>query len=590
MIISTALTTQMGQGESIPSRQIQRDASMQAASSESENINDSDRQNSGFSRLWNRFPSLQRVLGLRRAKRHRNDEGNSENGNRDRTTERSAFRSRYRGSLLNRNSPSLRSLSPPATPRSRIEGESQTSAIPQTDRLILENHQQEFERAARRFRSSIAALRNLNTQNNQSTLASNHEDENVSSSGGQEMQDHGSVNNLESPGTAIGRLPVRSVTSLADSNMEDYTRAVMNYINNSENTQQASVSPEESQLVMLSRFVFSVASGWVSVLMNSSSAHQSNNLEFPSSISGNVESGNVAFDEFLSLLHAGNLVQAMNAETNPRTAELIANAVDLEEESGPINLFRTFRFDNLHRNHEGQEVIPIIIVGIRSLRNSGSDEDDQPSADSPTLMHPSDLISSLVNSQNQTTSVSDNTGPNENVNEAEHISEDEQASTATEVNGISDNNGSSTQQAPETRNNNSQTDHQLPRSWAIYVREAFVPQNHPVLRAPSLFTDSPTYEDMLLLNSIIGIEKPPVASQKDLEKAGGVFPFTGTDERCLVCLSNFELNDECRRLKQCNHFFHRECIDQWLTSSQNSCPLCRTKGVASASTPSSPKP
>ena len=149
------------------------------------------------------------------------------------------------------------------------------------------------------------------------------------------------------------------------------------------------------------------------------------------------------------------------------------------------------------------------------------------------------------------------------------------------------------------------------RSWIIYVLGGQYPENHPILTTPSLFTDSPTYEDMLLLSALLGPAKPPVASREDVRGAGGVFrvvvreeeegagmeaergeegeeetgdeetgemggkiplmavPTEGEEEgfrireeRCLVCLCDFEAGEEVRRLVKCSHLFHRECIDQ----------------------------
>jgi hypothetical protein len=159
------------------------------------------------------------------------------------------------------------------------------------------------------------------------------------------------------------------------------------------------------------------------------------------------------------------------------------------------------------------------------------------------------------------------------------------------------------------------------RSWIIYVLGGSYPENHPLLNTPSLFTDSPTYEDMLLLSSLLGPAKPPVATEEDLASAPGLFrlkvgEYPGSiigeavaaeseevllisaEERCLVCLQNFEVSEEVRRLVQCEHMFHKECIDQvskilpslfslriltlylqWLTTGRNSCPLCRREGV-----------
>ncbi|KAF3775721.1 Equilibrative nucleotide transporter 3 [Nymphaea thermarum] len=43
---------------------------------------------------------------------------------------------------------------------------------------------------------------------------------------------------------------------------------------------------------------------------------------------------------------------------------------------------------------------------------------------------------------------------------------------------------------------------------------------------------------------------------------------------CAVCLSEFRNDDKLRLLPQCNHAFHSECIDKWL-SSRVTCPVCR---------------
>ena len=93
---------------------------------------------------------------------------------------------------------------------------------------------------------------------------------------------------------------------------------------------------------------------------------------------------------------------------------------------------------------------------------------------------------------------------------------------------------------------------------------------------------NPTYDDMMLLSSLLGPVKPPVASQEDvtsspgiyrivLRNQGGNFVATSEDglqnleipgtERCLVCLSEYELEEELRQLNKCSHTFHRECIE-----------------------------
>ncbi|OKL57072.1 hypothetical protein UA08_07593 [Talaromyces atroroseus] len=147
------------------------------------------------------------------------------------------------------------------------------------------------------------------------------------------------------------------------------------------------------------------------------------------------------------------------------------------------------------------------------------------------------------------------------------------------------------------------------RTWVIYVVGTNLSENHPAFATPSLFTDNPTYEDMILLSSLLGPAKPPVATQADVSSAGGLFRLVeyagslvaealegdqtisiGETERCLICLSDYEAAEEVRQLTSCKHIYHKECIDQWLTTGRNSCPLCRGQGVAESSPNSNPTP
>ena len=85
---------------------------------------------------------------------------------------------------------------------------------------------------------------------------------------------------------------------------------------------------------------------------------------------------------------------------------------------------------------------------------------------------------------------------------------------------------------------------------------------------------------MLLLSSLLGPAKPPVASREDVASAPGVYRIQrngnvlvasalngvariqiARGERCLVCLCDYEVDEEVRQLAKCAHLFHRECID-----------------------------
>ena len=144
------------------------------------------------------------------------------------------------------------------------------------------------------------------------------------------------------------------------------------------------------------------------------------------------------------------------------------------------------------------------------------------------------------------------------------------------------------------------SDTESTRSWIIYVLGGRYPENHPILTTPSLFSDNPTYEDMLLLSSLLGPAKPPVAQQQDVEASGGLFRILVAGERllaravhedgddgfietldidlvqdCQICLSAYNEGEVARRLKGCKHLFHKECIDEvCLPQSSLNCLIC----------------
>ncbi|KAK1438605.1 hypothetical protein QVD17_04414 [Tagetes erecta] len=51
-------------------------------------------------------------------------------------------------------------------------------------------------------------------------------------------------------------------------------------------------------------------------------------------------------------------------------------------------------------------------------------------------------------------------------------------------------------------------------------------------------------------------------------------------ESCAVCLYEFDAGDEIRRLTNCQHVFHRCCLDRWMDHNRKTCPLCRTPFVS----------
>lgn len=46
------------------------------------------------------------------------------------------------------------------------------------------------------------------------------------------------------------------------------------------------------------------------------------------------------------------------------------------------------------------------------------------------------------------------------------------------------------------------------------------------------------------------------------------------NDKCAVCQDTFEVN-QCYRKLQCNHIFHKKCIDPWFNKHSQECPVCR---------------
>jgi len=102
-----------------------------------------------------------------------------------------------------------------------------------------------------------------------------------------------------------------------------------------------------------------------------------------------------------------------------------------------------------------------------------------------------------------------------------------------------------------------------------------------------------SYDDLWMLSNLIGPARPITTTQEAIDGAGfpvgrfehavqGIRDVTtlGDATKCLVCMSEYEEGEDMRALK-CRHGFHQECIDKWLTTGANKCPVCRAAAVVS---------
>ena len=61
-------------------------------------------------------------------------------------------------------------------------------------------------------------------------------------------------------------------------------------------------------------------------------------------------------------------------------------------------------------------------------------------------------------------------------------------------------------------------------------------------------------------------------SSNSKTNANGKFDPNGM---CSICLCKFGKNSESIRQLICSHFFHSECIQEWIDNKHDKCPLCR---------------
>lgn len=111
-----------------------------------------------------------------------------------------------------------------------------------------------------------------------------------------------------------------------------------------------------------------------------------------------------------------------------------------------------------------------------------------------------------------------------------------------------------------------------------------LPRNMQMRLRGMMLHHRPSYEELLHLEERLGNVNRG-ASQDVIEQ--NTLPHTykkvtkkmdsdvddNLQEKCTICLSEFEDGEDVRRLP-CMHLFHIECVDQWLVTNKK-CPICR---------------
>lgn len=72
----------------------------------------------------------------------------------------------------------------------------------------------------------------------------------------------------------------------------------------------------------------------------------------------------------------------------------------------------------------------------------------------------------------------------------------------------------------------------------------------------------------------VGLDRPTIESYPKTELGESKRLPNPSDNICSICLSEYQPKETLRSIPECNHYFHANCIDEWLTLNAT-CPLCR---------------
>ncbi|PKI83386.1 hypothetical protein MVES1_002495 [Malassezia vespertilionis] len=226
-------------------------------------------------------------------------------------------------------------------------------------------------------------------------------------------------------------------------------------------------------------------------------------------------------------------------ETGAEASTRIRREGDLS--CGQLSFFRLHRFDPA----VGSPLIPCVLVGVRSLRA----DERLVGSDDPMLGRPAQP-----------------SAPGNDTNAA----------------------------SPDAGNTHTMQANAGTSRFVLFVSGGRYQEDHPLLTSQPRDAGRDLMFMMELLGTMAAMSaKPRTATASDIARSGlarvranelAALRDEGkvtenTSEKCLVCLEDWEAEDDCRILS-CQHVFHAECVDKWLEESSNSCPLCRSQAVA----------
>ncbi|BFG31943.1 hypothetical protein CerSpe_182170 [Prunus speciosa] len=109
---------------------------------------------------------------------------------------------------------------------------------------------------------------------------------------------------------------------------------------------------------------------------------------------------------------------------------------------------------------------------------------------------------------------------------------------------------------------------------AIIFVVALVLQLRDSRRAHQPMTELSTVTDRRPLVIRIGLDDATIESYPKTQLGESWELPKPNDNTCPICLGTYKPTETLRTISECNHYFHANCVDEWLKVSAT-CPLCR---------------
>ena len=155
------------------------------------------------------------------------------------------------------------------------------------------------------------------------------------------------------------------------------------------------------------------------------------------------------------------------------------------------------------------------------------------------------------------------------------------SSNLTQTNSTSPLNNLSTNTTTNTTQNNTTTNGQstpLTNSGTLYFRMIDVDGNEYSYNTSTNTSNNDNFFTRLMnpniplsevFNSTRLLTEEEIANNTNISTIE-----EDNNEMCSICQENFQVGDETREIDNCNHEFHRNCIDEWFRT-RITCPVCR---------------